>query len=90
VVYTPITHLWDGRAFVFVPGLPQVHVDAARRMLADDEKLEAWAATEREHQKEMAVISIVPEFIWSSISSPASPPPAQLNELAYASDKTAA
>jgi hypothetical protein len=82
--FVPLGFLGRGIAEIeIVPGLAQVHVEAARRMLADDEKLEQWAAAEREYQKEMAVISIKPTHVRVIDFVTRFPPPAKLNHLAY-------
>jgi Pyridoxamine 5'-phosphate oxidase len=84
VDYGPLAMIGRGRASIEVkPGLPQEHIDAARRMLADEEKLQEWARVEREHQTEMAVISIIPTHVTVCDFVTRFPPPAALNTLAY-------
>lgn len=64
VDYGPLSVVGRGRASIEIrPGIPQEHLDAARRMVADEQKLEEWANVEREYQNEWAVISIFPTHL---------------------------
>lgn len=85
VDYAPLMVNGRGTASIEIqPGIAQVHLDAAKRMVADDKKLAEWERVEREHQSEMAVISIVPTHIEVIDFITRFPPPKWRTEGAYA------
>lgn len=83
--YGPIMVNGRGKAHIeVVPGIAQVHLDAAKRMVADDRKLANWEAVEKQNQTEMAVISIVPTHLAVVDFVKRFPPPHWRTEDAYA------
>jgi hypothetical protein len=62
--YAPLAITGRGTASIEIrPEVPQEHIDGSRRMVDDEEKLEALARMKREAGSEWAVISITPTHV---------------------------
>lgn len=62
--YAPIAVTGRGTASIEIgSGIPQAHLDAARRTIGDDKKLDDWADGHVERDNDWAVISLTPTHI---------------------------
>ncbi|WP_405096332.1 pyridoxamine 5'-phosphate oxidase family protein [Micromonospora sp. NBC_01412] len=81
--YTPLMMLVRGTASIEVEqGLPQVHIDASRRMIGEHNVPE-WERSKREHTREMALVTIVPTHVTVCDFITRFPPPAEVNAPAH-------
>lgn len=82
--YTPLIVLVRGVASIDVrPGVPTEHVEASRRMVADEQDFVEWERIKREATDEMAVISIKPTHVTVCDFITRFPPPAEHERKAH-------